>query len=112
MDFRSSFLYCLFTDLLGSVNKHMKQECKDEEKNCLKQQLALERKRQRMPQTAFARALDIDVRSYIALEHGDSLCGTMTLIIFLTTICPDPLLVLGDLKSIIQRHKISKPRSS
>ena len=112
MEFRSSLQYCLFTDLLGSVNKHMKQECKDEVKNCLKQQLALERKRQKASQTAFARALGIDVRSYIALEHGDSLCGTMTLIVFLTTMCPDPLAVLGDLKSIIERYRISKPRSS
>ena len=90
----------------------MKQECKDEVKAYLKQQLFHERKSQKATQVAFARALGIDVRSYIALEHGDFLCGTMTLIVFLTRICPNPLAALDDLNNILRRYRISSPRSS
>ena len=79
----------------------MKQGCRDAIKEHLKSCFLRERKRLNLSQVGFARKLEVDVRSYIALEHGDYLCSTTTFLRFLFTCCADPVGLLEELEEII-----------
>ena len=79
----------------------MKQSCKDALKELLQRRLLEERKQRGLSQVAFARLLMLDVRSYIALEHGDFLCSTTTLLRFLFTCSSNPNALLEEMREII-----------
>ena len=46
----------------------------------------------------------MDTRSYAALEHGDSLCCTLTFILYLVLFCNDVEGLVSDLREIVLRH--------
>ena len=46
----------------------------------------------------------MDTRSYAALEHGDSLCCTLTFILYLVLFCKDVDELVMDLREIVMRH--------
>lgn len=91
----------------------MKQKSKDEIKQYLQERFKEERLRYGLSQSAFARRLQIDVRSYADIEHGESMCGLMTFLIFLSVACSDPADLVSRLQSIIRSHyNTRKPLSS
>ena len=60
------------------------------------------RKNNRLTQAKFSEILMIDTRSYAALEHGESLCCTLTFIIYMCFICEDVNKLVDDLRNILQ----------
>lgn len=63
--------------------------------------LASTRKEKQLTQAEFSERLMIDTRTYGSLERGESLCGTMTLIIFLCLVCDDPNVLIGELREVL-----------
>ena len=62
-----------------------------------------------MTQDKMAEALLIDVRSYADIDRGVSLCGTLTLAIFLVYLCPEPASLLREIQNAfddIRYHRI------
>ena len=49
-------------------------------------------------QEEMAHRLMMATRSYIALEHGKTCCGALTLALYLIYICEDPMAFLLDLR--------------
>ena len=50
-------------------------------------------------QAEMAAKLQIDLRTYCNIESGRSLCGTMTLLMYLLYICPDVNGLLDEIKN-------------
>lgn len=79
----------------------MKNICKSVVREYLSRCLADERKAEHLTQARFAERLMMDTRSYADLEHANSLCGTLTFIIFLCDICKDPAALISDLRQLL-----------
>ena len=56
------------------------------------------RETRELTQAAMAELLMMDVRSYVELDHEKSLCGTLTLVLFLIYCCLDPVAVLQEIR--------------
>ena len=52
-------------------------------------------------QARMAEELMMDVRSYIDLEHGESGCSALTLVLILLRLYSDPLLFLTELSCVL-----------
>ena len=59
------------------------------------------RKHEKLTQAKFSEKLMMDVRSYASLEHGESLCCTLTFMIYLCFFCKDVDALIRDLRSIL-----------
>ena len=60
-----------------------------------------------MTQTEMAEELLIDVRSYADIDRGVSLCGTLTLVLFLVYSCKEPTALLSEIRTAfdeVRRH--------
>jgi len=57
-----------------------------------------------LTQFAMAERLMMDERSYIELDHGNSGCSALTLVLFLIYCCNDPLQFLQELRSIFEQE--------
>ena len=68
------------------------------------ERLTRARAERRLSQSKFSEHLMMDTRSYAALEHGDSLCCTLTFILYLVLFCKDVEGLVGDLREIVLRH--------
>ncbi len=79
----------------------MKHICNCALREFMSDQLKTARKKNRMTQAEFASELNIDTRSYVDLEHGDSLCCMQTFVMFLDSFCPDKEELIAKLKAII-----------
>lgn len=79
----------------------MKNLCKCALKDYMSERLTSARKENRLTQEKFSEKLMLDTRSYISLEHGESLCCTLTFIIFLCFICKDPDTLVKDLRELL-----------
>lgn len=53
-------------------------------------------------QEDMAAQLEVSTRAYINLEHGDSCCGALTLVLFLIYICDDATVFLADLRNAFE----------
>ena len=82
----------------------MKQTCKCELRAYMTNCLARARVDNRMSQSEFSEHLMMDTRSYAALEHGESLCCTLTFILYLVLFCKDVEGLVKDLREIVMRH--------
>ena len=64
-----------------------------------------------LTQDKMAEVLLIDVRSYSDIDRGISLCGTLTLVLFLVYLCPEPVALLNDIhlafENVRQRSTLS-----
>ena len=58
-----------------------------------------------MTQLEMSERLEMDERSYIDLEHGKTCCGAVTLALFLTFCCSDPMEVLEELRCAFEMGK-------
>lgn len=83
----------------------MKVDCgRCEVKDCLSKCMLKTRNEMNLSQMAFAEKLHIDRRSYLDLEHGKSLCCSMTLLIFLAYYCKDSKKLLEECKEIFDKY--------
>ena len=88
----------------------MKQSCKCALREYMTNCLTQVRKDSGLTQAKFSEKLMMDTRSYAALEHGDSLCCTLTFILYLCYFCKDVDGLIADLRKIItdvQKHEKS-----
>ena len=81
-----------------------KTYCKCELRNCLAEYFFDTRKELSLTQMAFAEKLNMDRRSYLELEHGNNMCCSLTLLIYLTCYCKDPEELLLKCKGILDKH--------
>lgn len=58
-------------------------------KEVITEHIKATRKELGLTQAEMSAKLQIDLRTYCNIESGRSLCGTMTLLIYLLYICPD-----------------------
>lgn len=79
----------------------MKNSCKCALRDYMTNCLAMTRKSEKLTQAKFSENLMMDTRSYVSLEHGKSLCCTLTFIIYLCFFCKDVDALLQDLREII-----------
>lgn len=82
----------------------MKDMCKCELRRYMTERLIRARTECRLSQDKFSEKLMMDTRSYAALEHGDSLCCTLTFILYLVLFCKDVEGLVKDLREIVLRH--------
>lgn len=72
-------------------------------KNILKKEfhayLVRFRNEQSLTQAEMARILEMDERSFVDLDHGKSCCSALTLALYLSYCCEDPVQFLDDFKS-------------
>lgn len=54
-------------------------------------------------QDEMSEKLLLSCRSYIELEHGRSLCNSLSLVLYLIYYCPDPAAFLNDAKLAIEK---------
>ena len=55
-------------------------------------------------QAEMAKVLEMDERSFVELDHGNSGCSGLTLALFLSYCCEDPLRFLEDFKTDYERE--------
>ena len=79
----------------------MKTTCRCALRDYLTNRLIESRKNNGLTQAKFSEILMIDTRSYAALEHGESLCCTLTFIIYICFICEDVNKLVDDLRNIL-----------
>ena len=79
----------------------MKQLCKCALRDYLADVLSKARKDGKLTQAKFAEKLMMDTRSYSDLEHGESLCCTLTFILYLVFFCKDVECLIRDLRQIL-----------
>ena len=82
----------------------MKRTCKCELRTYMTDCLTRARIDNSMSQSEFSEHLMMDTRSYAALEHGESLCCTLTFILYLVLFCKDVEGLVNDLREIVMRH--------
>ena len=90
----------------------MKNTCKCELRSCMTNHFQATRKSLHLSQEKFSEKLMMSTRSYSDLEHGDSLCCTLTFIIFLVYHCKDVDGLLRELKTILDRTLNSEDTAS
>lgn len=79
----------------------MKDFCKCALRDYLSKCFAQTRKEVHLSQAKFSEQFMIDVRSYFDLEHANSLCCTLTFIIYLCFFCKDVDALVRDLRNIL-----------
>lgn len=79
----------------------MKDSCKCALRFYLTNCFAKTRKFEKLTQAKFSEKLMMDTRSYASLEHGKSLCCTLTFIIYLCFFCKDVDALVQDLRQIL-----------
>ena len=70
--------------------------------------ILLDRDRLGISQEEMAARLAMGPRSYISLEHGQSCCGGVTLLIYLLFICKDPESFLEEMRNVIEDEIFSR----
>ena len=79
----------------------MKNICKCALRDYMTDCLSKTRKSEKLTQAKFSEKLMMDTRSYASLEHGESLCCTLTFIIFLCFHCKGVDGLIDDLRKIL-----------
>lgn len=82
--------------------------CRCEIRKCLAECMLNTRKELSLSQMEFAEKLNMDRRSYLELEHGNSLCCTITLLIYLVYYCKDPIELLRSCRGIFEKYKYNE----
>ena len=72
----------------------MRETYKATLKNILHEDIIRTRDDLGLTQSQMAEILMMDVRSYADIDHGKSLCGTLSFVLFLIHCCADPIEVL------------------
>ena len=80
----------------------MKEVYRSELKRILCSWIGITRISMNYSQETMAEALLIDVRSYSDIDRGVSLCSTLTLMLFLVYYCPEPTVLLGEIRTLFE----------
>ena len=83
----------------------MRKICHEELKKYFCDKLVQIRMIEGLTQAKMAKALLMDERSYIDLEHGKSGCSAVTLVLFLIYVCNDVTGFLDDLRCVFEASK-------
>ena len=83
----------------------MRKICHEELKKYFSDKLVQIRMTEGLTQATMARALLMDERSYIDLEHGKTGCSAVTLVLFLLYVCNDVTVFLKDLHVVFEASK-------
>lgn len=89
----------------------MKRTCKSAIRSYMTRRLTDAQKQSHLTQARFSEKLMMDTRSYADLEHGKSLCCTLTFIIYLCFFCENVDALIQDLRAII-RNSYEDDRSA
>lgn len=79
----------------------MKNACKTALKSYMSKRFIAARRNSDLTQAKFSEKLMMDTRSYSDLEHGYSLCCTLTFILYLCYFCDDIDTLREDLRKIL-----------
>ena len=79
----------------------MKRTCKSAIRSYMTRRLTDARKQSHLTQARFSEKLMMDTRSYADLEHGKSLCCTLTFIIYLCFFCENVDALIQNPRKII-----------
>ena len=60
------------------------------------------RAKMKYTQAQMASLLEMDDRSYAELDHGNSCCSALTLVLYLIYCCDDPLVFLENLRKVLE----------
>ena len=71
-------------------------------KNFFYNDLIKTRTRMKYTQSQMADLLVMDDRSYAELDHGNSCCSALTLVLYLIYCCDDPLAFLDTLRKVLE----------
>lgn len=80
----------------------MREEYHNKLKKFFRNKLLLTRSNLNLTQEQISEKLQISVRNYANLENGKSICGTLTLVLFLIHYCPNPNEFLNELKALYE----------
>ena len=103
MKYASSQFHLQFIYSFTKADEIMKELYICELKALLSKQLLQYRRRHKLTQAQLAERLMIDPRSYIELEHGKSLCGTLVLLMYLSYCCEDIPALLAQIKACLEK---------
>ncbi len=87
----------------------MKERCKCALRDYMTMTFLKARHDEQLTQAQFAELLMLDTRSYADLEHGESLCCTLTFIIYLVSFCKEPETLIRDLRTILLKPSGDDP---
>lgn len=90
----------------------MKNTCKCALREYMTNCLSKARKNEKLTQAKFSEKLMMDTRSYASLEHGESLCCTLTFIIFLCFHCKDVNGLIEDLRKVLLKAQTDERPAS
>lgn len=82
----------------------MRKFCKELLKKFFHQHLVRTRDKLAWTQAEMAKILEMDERSFIDLDHGKNGCSGLTLALYLTYCCDDPVKFLNDFKAIYEKE--------
>ena len=60
------------------------------------------RAKMKYTQAQMASLLEMDDRSYVELDHGNSCCSALTLVLYLIYCCNDPMAFLESLRKVLE----------
>ena len=83
----------------------MRAQCQVRLKTFLHEKLRSTRTSMGLTQSKMAELLMMDDRSYADLEHGHHLFGTISLLLFLIYVYPNPVDLLDEIKVLIEEVK-------
>lgn len=82
----------------------MRKFCEDLLKEFFHQHLIRTREKLAWTQAEMAKILEMDERSFIELDHGNSGCSGLTLALYLSYCCDDPMQFLEDFKATYEKE--------
>lgn len=65
--------------------------------------MLLARDRNKLSQSEMAEELELCLRSYADIEHGNSLCSTLTFVLYMIKFSPDTDKLVSDLKELFDK---------
>ena len=89
----------------------MKEDYRDALRKTLCNWMGRTRYALNLTQDKMAEVLLIDVRSYSDIDRGISLCSTLTLVLFLVYLCPEPVALLNDIQVAFENVRQSSTLS-
>ncbi len=82
----------------------MRRKCKNILRRIFHAHLIRTRSELAWTQAEMARVLEMDERSFVDLDHGKSSCSGLTLALYLSYCCDNPLQFLEDFKSAYEKE--------
>ena len=69
-------------------------------KKCMHDKILNERMSLHITQEKMAELLIMDLRSYVDIENGKNMCGTLTFVMYLLHFCDDPKELMDEIEKV------------